>query len=138
MVEAVRFGISIHPELLKKFDALIDAKGYQNRSEAIRDLIRKFLVEKQWEEDEEIIGAVTIVYNHHTRELPDTVTDFQHHHYRSILSSLHVHLDPDNCLEVIVLRGKAGGIRRFADRLIGTRGIKHGTLSATTTGSTLP
>ena len=138
MVEAVRFGISIHPELLKKFDALIDAKSYQNRSEAIRDLIRKFLVEKQWEEDEEIIGTVTIVYNHHTRELPDTVTDFQHHHYRSILSSLHVHLDPDNCLEVIVLRGKAGGIRSFADRLIGTRGIKHGTLSATTTGSTLP
>ena len=138
MVEAVRFGISIHPELLKKFDALIDAKSYQNRSEAIRDLIRKFLVEKQWEEDEEIIGTVTIVYNHHTRELPDTVTDFQHHHYRSILSSLHVHLDPDNCLEVIVLRGKAGEIKRFADRLIGTRGIKHGTLSATTTGSTLP
>lgn len=138
MAEAVRFGISIHPELLSKFDELIEAKGYQNRSEAIRDLIRKFLVEKEWEEDEEIIGTVTIVYNHHTRELPDTVTEFQHHHYRSILSSLHVHLDPDNCLEVIVLRGRAGEIRRFADRLIGTRGIKHGTLSATTTGSTLP
>jgi len=138
MTEAVRFGVSIHPELQRKFDALIEAKGYQNRSEAIRDLIRKFLVEQEWQDDEEIIGTVTIVYNHHTRELPDTVTEFQHQHYRSILSSLHVHLDVENCLEVIVLRGRAGEIRRFADRLIGTKGIKHGTLSGTTTGSKLP
>ena len=137
MAESIRFGVSINPQLLEKFDPLIQAKGYQNRSEAIRDLIRNFLVEKEWEKDEEIIGTVTIVYDHHTRELPDTVTDFQHHHYKSILSSLHVHLDPDNCLEVIVLRGRAGEIKRFADRLIGTKGIKHGTLSATTTGSTL-
>jgi len=137
MAGSVRFGVSINPQLLQRFDPLIKAKGYQNRSEAIRDLIRNFLVEREWEEDEEIIATVTIVYNHHTRELQDAVTTFQHHHYKSILSSLHVHLDPDNCLEVIVLRGRAGEIRKFADQLIGTKGIKHGTLSATTTGSAL-
>ncbi len=133
-----RFGVSIEENLLKRFDRLISRKGYQNRSEALRDLIRESLVQEEWEEGKkETVGTIAIVYSHHTRELSRTLTDMQHRYYRSILSSLHIHLDEHNCLEVLVVRGKGEDIRKISDRLIGTKGVKHGRLSLTTTGKNL-
>jgi len=133
-----RFGVSIEENLLKRFDRLISRKGYQNRSEALRDLIRESLVREEWEEGKkETVGTIAIVYSHHTRELSRTLTDMQHRYYRSILSSLHIHLDEHNCLEVLVVRGKGADIKKISDRLIGTKGVKHGRLSLTTTGKNL-
>jgi len=130
-----RVGISLNSPLLKSFDILIAKKGYANRSEALRDLIRDSLVRDEWESgDKETVGTITIVYSHHTRELSDTLTDLQHHFYSSIISSMHVHLDEHNCLEVIAVKGKAMDIKKIADRLIGIKGVKHGKLSLTTTG----
>jgi CopG family nickel-responsive transcriptional regulator len=130
-----RFGISLDASLLKDFDRLIQKKGYTNRSEAIRDLIRDSLVREEWEEGgREIVGTITIVYSHDTRELVDVLTDLQHLFYKSIISSMHVHLDGHNCLEVLVVKGKGKDIKKIADKLIGTKGVKHGRLSLTTTG----
>jgi CopG family nickel-responsive transcriptional regulator len=138
MPETIRFGISIDDRLLRRFDALIAEKGYLNRSEAIRDLIRNSLVEDQWARgDEETVGTVTLVYDHHTRDLSDKLTEHQHSHHDSIVSALHVHLDAHHCLEVVVVRGKAQEVRRLADELIGTKGVKHGKLVTTTTGQGL-
>jgi len=139
MSEVVRFGISIDERLLEKFDQLIDDKGYSNRSEAVRDLIRSSLVDEQWASDDkgEMVGTVSLVYNHHTRELSDKLTEHQHSHHRNIISALHVHLDAHHCLEVVVIKGKAKEIRRLADELIGTKGVKHGRLMTTTTGEGL-
>jgi len=133
-----RFGVSIDSQLIKKFDALVGRKGYATRSEAIRDMIRDSLVEQEWEaEDRETVGTITIVYNHHTRELEHALTDMQHKSFHQIVSTLHVHLDAHNCLEVLVVKGKSREIRKIADRLIGTRGVKHGKLTTTTTGKEL-
>lgn len=138
MAGVARFGVSIDSNLIKKFDGHITRKGYANRSEAIRDLIRERLVEGEWEaEDRETVGTITIVYNHHTRELEHALTDMQHQSYHQIVSALHVHLDAHNCLEVLVLKGKSSDIRRIADRLIGAKGVKHGKLIMTTTGKGL-
>ncbi|MFQ6618305.1 MAG: nickel-responsive transcriptional regulator NikR [Fidelibacterota bacterium] len=138
MTEIKRFGVSINEKLIKDFDRLIEKKGYANRSEAIRDLIRDELVAEEWkQEDRETVGTITLVYSHDIRELSDTLTDLQHSFYRTIISTLHVHLDEHNCLEVLVLKGKSGKIREIADRIIGTRGVKHGKLSLTTTGVNL-
>ena len=140
MSDVVRFGISIDERLLEKFDRHIDDKGYKNRSEAVRDLIRNALVDEQWARDDqqEMVGTVSLVYNHHTRELSDKLTEHQHSHHRNIVSALHVHLDEHHCLEVVVIRGKAKELRRLADELIGTKGVKHGKLMTTTTGEGLP
>ena len=138
MAELVRFGISMDGQLLESFDRLIEGKGYSNRSEAVRDLIRNALVDEQWShEDEEAVGTVSLVYDHHTRELSDKLTEHQHSHHRNIVSALHVHLDAHHCLEVVVIKGKAGEIRHLADELIGTKGVKHGRLMTTTTGRDL-
>ena len=138
MGETVRFGISIDDKLLNRFDALVSEKGYANRSEAIRDLIRDALVEQAWEDgSEETVGTVTLVYNHHVRDLSDRLTEHQHHHHHEIVSALHIHLDAHNCLEVLVVRGKAAVVKKIADELIGVKGVKHGKLVMTTTGSTL-
>ena len=139
MSEVVRFGISIDEGLLEKFDQHIDGKGYSNRSEAVRDLIRNALVDEQWarEDQGEMVGTVSLVYDHHTRELSDKLTEHQHSHHRNIISALHVHLDAHHCLEVVVIKGKAKEIRRLADGLIGTKGVKHGRLMTTTTGKGL-
>jgi len=139
MSEVVRFGVSIDASLLGKFDALIDKKGYSNRSEAVRDLIRGTLVDEQWNREEgEVVGTVSLVYNHHTRELADKLTEHQHSHHQNIISALHVHLDAHHCLEVVVIKGRAGEIKRLADELIGTKGVKHGRLMTTSTGEGLP
>ncbi len=138
MTDLARFGISIDDRLLKRFDDLITEKGYGNRSEAIRDLIRNALVEDQWARgDEETVGTVTLVYNHHTRDLSDKLTEHQHSHHDAIVSTLHVHLDAHNCLEVVVVKGKAKEVKRMADELIGTKGVKHGKLVTSTTGEDL-
>lgn len=133
-----RFGVSLDSSLLRNFDSLIARKGYANRSEAIRDLIRDSLVKEEWEYGKkETVGTITFVYSHDTRELVDTLTDLQHRFYSSIISTMHVHLDEHNCLEVLVVKGEAKDIKKIADRLIGTRGVKHGKLSLTTTGKYL-
>lgn len=134
----IRFGVSLDKILFERFDSLIERKGYSNRSEAIRDLIRDSLVMEEWESStSETVGSITIVYSHDTRELTDTLTDLQHHCYNAIISSMHIHLDEHNCLEVIVVKGKAKDIKAISDRLIGTKGVKHGKLSVTTTGKYL-
>ncbi len=138
MADITRFGISIDEGLLADFDGLIRRKGYGNRSEAIRDLIRESLVRERWEQDTgEAVGTVTLVYDHATRDLDNRLTELQHEHYQEIVSALHVHLDAHHCLEVLVLRGRASVLKKIADRLIGTRGVKHGTFSATTEGKAL-
>jgi CopG family nickel-responsive transcriptional regulator len=134
MGDLIRLGISINSDLIERFDKIIEEKGYVNRSEAIRDLIRNYITETEWESDKETVGVVTIVYNHHIRELMDKLTDLQHMHSSMINSALHVHLDHDNCLEAIVVRGKSSEIKKFADKLIGTKGVKHGQLARTTSG----
>lgn len=138
MSELIRFGVSIDNQLIKKFDDLIEKKGYATRSEAIRDMIRDTLVEQEWESgDQETVGTITLVYNHHTRELDHALTDMQHKSFHQIISALHVHLDAHNCLEVLVVKGKSKEIKMIADRLIGTKGVKHGKLTTTTTGKEL-
>jgi CopG family nickel-responsive transcriptional regulator len=138
MAEIIRFGISIDERLLDRFDRVIEEKGYSNRSEAIRDLIRNALVEEEWShENEETVGTVSLVYDHHTRDLADKLTEHQHSHHKEIISSLHVHLDAHHCLEVVVIKGKAKKIKRLAEELIGTKGVKHGKLMMTTTGKDL-
>lgn len=133
-----RFGVSLDERLLARFDRLIERKGYPNRSEAIRDLIRESLVREQWElGTENAVGTITLIFDHETRELADRLTDLQHEHYDKIVSTLHVHLDSHHCLEVLILRGRAADIKAIADRLIGTRGVKHGTFSATAEGKAL-
>ncbi len=138
MDDLVRFGVSMDSKLLKQFDKYIKEKGYVNRSEAIRDLIRNNLVEKEWKiGTEETVGTITLIYNHHKRELPETLTNIQHKYHASMVSTLHVHLDSHNCLEVLVVKGKAREIEIIADRLIGTKGVKHGKLTTTTLGKNL-
>ncbi len=138
MAGVTRFGVSLDENLLAQFDRLIARKGYTNRSEAIRDLIRESLVREQWDlGTDQAVGTLTLVYNHDVHDLSDKLTNLQHAHYRAIVSALHVHLDPHHCLEVLVLRGKAKDLKAIADRLIGTRGVKHGTFSATAEGRAL-
>jgi len=137
-MSVARFGISLENPLLKRFDSLIRKKGYPSRSEAIRDLIRDSLVTEEWESfTSETVGTITLVYSHDTRELSDTLNDLQHHYHRLVMSTMHIHLDGHNCLEVIVVKGRAKDIKTVADRLIGTRGVKHGKLTVTTTGKGL-
>jgi CopG family nickel-responsive transcriptional regulator len=138
MSELSRIGVAIDAELLQKFDDLIATRGYSNRSEAFRDLIRDELVERAWEQPESnVVGTVTLVYDHHVRMLSEKLTDMQHLHFHHILSTLHVHLDHDNCLEVLVVRGKASVVKKIADALISTKGVKHGRLTITSTGAEL-
>jgi CopG family nickel-responsive transcriptional regulator len=128
--------VAIDTGLLERFDRLIAGRGYTNRSEAFRDMIREELVEQSWESPEsQVVGTVTLVYDHHARLLGEKLTGIQHEYHRSVLSTLHVHLDHDLCLEVIVIRGRAGAVRSLADALISTKGVKHGRLTLTTSGA---
>lgn len=130
--------MSIDKGLLDRFDSLIDQQGYVNRSEAIRDLIRDKLVNEQWEKgEEETVGTITLVYDHHTKELSDKLIDHQHAHHQQIISTMHVHLDNHYCLEVVVVRGKPLDIKKLSDQLIGTKGVKHGKLVTTSSGKGL-
>jgi CopG family nickel-responsive transcriptional regulator len=137
MKKLVRFGVSLDHHLLDDFDRLIERKNYTNRSEALRDLIRDNLVGQEWDENKETVGTITIVYDHHVHDLTKKLTDIQHRSHRLVLSAMHVHLDHDHCVEVLVVRGKGADIKKVADTLIGTKGVKHGKLTMTTTGQGL-
>ncbi|HTY64411.1 MAG TPA: nickel-responsive transcriptional regulator NikR [Acidobacteriota bacterium] len=128
----IRFGVSMEKSLLREFDLLCEEKGYETRSEAIRDMIRNMLVEKQLgNENTDGVGTLTLVYNHHQRELEEKLTEYQHQHLHSIISTVHIHLTHHLCLEVMLLKGKAKEIKRIADALIATKGVKHGKLVLT-------
>lgn len=134
-----RFGVSMERELLEQFDALLAREGYVSRSEAIRDLVRARLVEQEWERPTaSVVATITVVYEHSAHELGRVLTEMQHRYHGVIICSTHVHLDEENCLEVVVLKGRSGRVREIADRLISTRGVKHGKVVLTTTGTSLP
>ena len=134
MADLVRFGVSLEKKLLDKFDKLINKKNYPNRSEAFRDLIREELIKKEWLEGKEIAGAITLIYDHHRRELVDRLTDIQHEFQKVIISTQHIHLDHNNCLEIIAIKGSPKDARSLADILRAVKGVKHGTLSMSSTG----
>jgi len=129
-----RFSVSLEEQLLTEFDRYIHGCRYTNRSEAIRDLIRKALVKKQWDEDLEVMGVITLVYDHHQNQVQDRLTEAQHDFHHQIVSSTHVHMDHDNCLEVIIVRGKAGQVRELTERLTSLRGVKDANLAMSCTG----
>ncbi len=138
MGKLARFGVSLDEALLEPFDKLCKSKGYSNRSEAIRDLIRKALVQEAWQTSEgQGAGTLTLVYDHHKNDLARRLMRMQHDDHEIIVTTLHVHLDHYNCLEVLVLKGEAARVRALAERLISCRGVKHGTFSMTTTGQDL-
>jgi len=137
MGKLTRFSVSIESELLERFLCTSSKKGWENRSEALRHLMREALVRDEWSGSDEIVGTITIVYDHHKRELTDRLTSIQHDHHDSVLAATHIHLDHDNCLEMIAVKGTASEVQKIADALIGTRGVKHGKLTATTTGKKL-
>jgi CopG family transcriptional regulator, nickel-responsive regulator len=138
MADLVRFGVSIPDDLLDKFDVLIAEQGYTNRSEAIRDLIRSRFVEDEWSRSaEDVVGTVTVVYNHEQSELAQKLTEIQHRKHDLIISSVHVHLDQHNCLEVLIMRGAPAEVKKAGELLISTRGVKHGKITMTTTGKEL-
>ncbi len=132
MNNIIRFGVSIDEKLLNKFDEIILGKGYVNRSEAIRDLIRDMLIAEEISKpDTESIGTLTLVYSHDIRELADKLNDIQHHFHKIIVSATHIHLDEHNCLEVLILRGKIKNIQTIADKLISIKNVRHGKLTVT-------
>jgi len=137
MSELVRFGVSLERELLKKFDAYLKEKKYNNRSEAIRDLIREDLVKREWSEGREVAGAITLIYGHHKRELLDKITGIQHDFQEAIISTQHIHLDHHNCLEIIAVKGRPQKVQELADALKAIKGVKHSVLSMSSTGKNI-
>jgi CopG family nickel-responsive transcriptional regulator len=134
--ETVRFGVSLGLDLLDRFDRLIKDLGYGNRSEAVRDLIRQKLVAAEWETpDAETFASVSVVYDHHLGKVLERLNSLQHDSYAQVISTLHVHIDHDNCLEVIVLKGKASELRDLAEQMIALKGVKYGDITMGTTGA---
>lgn len=134
MSDLQRFGVSVDEELLREFDVLIDSQGYANRSEALRDLMRDALIKSKTEdspENSEVVASLTLIYDHHARELADKMTDIQHAQNELVVSVMHVHINHHDCLEVIILRGKLRQIRLLADTLLSLKGVKHGKLFVT-------
>jgi CopG family nickel-responsive transcriptional regulator len=134
MSKVVRFGVSLDGDLLGKFDRLIRDRHYTNRSEAIRDLIRQEFVKREWEENREVAGAVTFIFDHHQRALVGRIVDIQHDFLRCIVSTQHIHMDHDHCLEIVAVRGKAKEVLKLADRLKSLKGVQHAALSMTGIG----
>lgn len=131
-MQVKRFGVSLEDELLKKLDRLVENQKFPNRSQAIRYLIKKDLVENEWEGNEEVAGAIVLVYDHHKRNLQNESTEVQHDYHHLILSVQHVHLNHDNCLETITVKGKAKELIDLSNKLIAIKGIKHGQLVMST------
>lgn len=129
-----RFTVSLEDKLLRQFDRLLKTHQYENRSEAVRDLIRKALVRQEIEADRDVVGVISIVYNHHQRQLQDRLTEIQHQFHHDVVSTTHIHLNHDDCLEVIIVRGKASRARSLADQLIALRGVKDGALNMSAAG----
>lgn len=132
-----RFSISLDEDLLTEFDGYIQRRQYFNRSEAIRDLIRKAFVQDEWREDKEVVGVISLVYDHHQYQLQERITELQHRFHHQIISTTHIHLDHDNCLEVIIIRGKAPEVRDLSEKLSAIRGVKDGHLAMSSTGEAL-
>jgi CopG family nickel-responsive transcriptional regulator len=134
MGKLIRFGVSMDTDLISRFDRLIEGEGYVNRSEAIRDLIRERLVEEEWEEEEEVCGGILLVYDHHKHHLTEKITEIQHQFYKLVISTQHIHMDRDNCMEMISVRGKAKEIHKFFNKLRATTGIKQCNIIKATVG----
>jgi len=134
MSKLIRYGISLESDLSDKFDARLKHKAYSNRSEAIRDLIRQDLVHQEWQGKGEVAGAITLIYDHHKRELLNKITDIQHDFQKIIISAQHIHLDHYNCLEIIAVKGSSHDVQKLAGALKSVKGVKHETLSMSTTG----
>lgn len=135
MENIIRFGISLPKKLLTKFDSLIKKKKYTNRSEAIRDLIRNTLIEEEWGKKNEItLGVIVLVYDHHQRQLVDKIIEIQHNSHAEIKSTMHIHIDHDNCMEIIVVKGKGEEIKNISDKLVSLKGVKYGKLNLATSG----
>lgn len=134
MSELFRFGISLPKDLIDKFDRLIRERSYTNRSKAFGDLIRQELVKKEWLEGKEVAGAITLIYDHHKRELLNKITDIQHDFQKIIISTQHIHLDHNNCLEIVAIKGNPKEAQKLTDNLKSIKGVKHATLSMSCTG----
>jgi len=136
MAKTVRFSISISPDLLERFDQTIKEKSYESRSKAIRDLIVNFIVEREWEKsDSEVMGSLTILYDHESRGLLDKLLDIQHERRENIISTMHTHVDEQNCMEILAVRGYPEEIRELADKILSCKGVKHGRLVMSVTGA---
>ncbi len=132
---AIRFSVSINPELLERFDKVIVEKGYKTRSKAVRDLIRSFIVEREWERAEgEVMGSLTILYDHEVRGIVERLIDIQHKWFRNVISTMHIHIDERNCMEILALRGLPNEIIEISNELISCKGVKHGRLVMSSTG----
>lgn len=134
MAQLTRTGVSLEDDLLKQFDKVIARRGYENRSEAIRDLIRESLVDEAVDQNRPVVATLSMIYDHHKPNLSNKLTEIQHHSHGSVLAATHVHLDEDNCLEVVIMKGRSGEVQHLADHMLAMRGVKHGKLVVTTTG----
>jgi CopG family nickel-responsive transcriptional regulator len=134
MSDLVRFGVSLEKTLLEKFDRFIRERNYTNRSEAFRDMIRQELIKKEWIEGDDVAGAITLIYDHHRKDLLNKITDIQHNFQKIIISTQHIHLDHHNCLEIIAVRGDPSEVQRLTGLLKAIKGVKHGTLSMSSSG----
>src|SRR6516165_8481903 len=137
MPPLTRTGLSIEADLLNQFDRLIDRRGYRNRSEAIRDLIRESLVSEAVDKNKQVVATLSMIYDHHRPNLSDKLNEIQHHSHGNVMAATHVHLDEDNCLEVVIMKGRSGEVKHLADHMLATRGVKNGKLVVTTTGKGL-
>jgi CopG family transcriptional regulator, nickel-responsive regulator len=134
MSELIRTGVSIEADLLKQFDRVIAKRGYKNRSEALRDLIRDSLISEAVDENKPVVATLSMIYDHHLPNLSNRLTAMQHHAHGSVLAATHVHLDEDNCLEVVIMKGRSGELKHLADHMLSMRGVKHGKLVLTANG----
>lgn len=134
MADLVRTGVSIEGDLLEAFDKLIVKRGYDNRSEALRDLIRDALVAEDVSGNKPVVATLSMVYDHHKPELAQKLTQAQHHHHQNVMAATHVHLDERNCFEVVIMQGPASEVKHLADHMLSMRGVKHGKLVMTSTG----
>lgn len=137
MAELTRTGVSIEEDLLQQFDRVIAKRGYKNRSEAIRDLIRESLVSEAIDRNKQVVATLSMIYDHHRPNLSNKLNEIQHHSHGNVMAATHVHLDADNCLEVVIMRGRSGEVKHLADHMLAMRGVKHGKLVLTTTGKEL-
>ncbi len=137
MSDLIRFGVSLEKGLLARFDRYLKRNKWSSRSDALRDLIRSELVKQEWAEGDDVAGAVTLIYDHHRKDLLGRLTDLQHEYQHVVLSTQHVHLDHDHCLEIIAVKGRPEDIRRLAGTLRTIRGVMHGTLTMSATGKNL-
>lgn len=135
MSTLIRTGISLEQDLLERFDKMIEQKGYGNRSEAIRDLLRNHFVEEDVAVNKAVVATLTLVYDHHQPKLSEQLIEAQHSYKGKVLATTHVHLDHNNCLEVIILKGRGMEVKRFADHLLSLRGVQHGKLVLTNTAA---